>query len=355
MNRRNFVSRLGQGMVGAVILTGALRAESAKPRLRIGQIGTGHAHAAGKMAVLKKSADFEVVGIVEPDERLRRAAEKNRAYDGVRWMTEAELLATPGLRAVAIETEVKDLLAVAGRCVAAGMHVHLDKPAGESLAGFQDLLAEAGRRGLTVQLGYMFRYNPGFELCFRAVREGWLGEIQSIEGSMGKLSAPPERSAIAPYKGGAMFELGCHLIDAVVFLLGKPSQVVPYGRQTSGHADTFLDNQLAVLEYPKTLVTLRSSVVEVGGSGRRHFVVSGETGTIELRPLEPVAARLILSQPRGGFQPGVHDVVLPNLPRYEADFVDFASVIRGETKFRWSPAHDLAVQETVLRASGLTL
>jgi predicted dehydrogenase len=104
MNRRNFVSRLGQGMVGAMILPGALRAESTKPRLRIGQIGTGHAHAAGKMAMVKKSADFEVVGIVEPDERLRRAAEKNRAYDGVRWMTEAELLATPGLRAVVVET-----------------------------------------------------------------------------------------------------------------------------------------------------------------------------------------------------------------------------------------------------------
>ena len=127
------------------------------------------------MAMVKKSADFEVVGIVEPDERLRRAAEKNRAYDGVRWMTEAELLATPGLRAVVVETEVKDLLSVAGRCVAAGMHIHLDKPAGESLATFRGLLADAGQRGLTVQLGYMFRYNPGFELCFRAVLEGWLG------------------------------------------------------------------------------------------------------------------------------------------------------------------------------------
>ena len=92
-----------------MILPGALRAESTKPRLRIGQIGTVHAHAAGKMAMVKKSADFEVVGIVEPDERLRRAAEKNRAYDGVRWMTEAELLATPGLRAVVVETEGQTL------------------------------------------------------------------------------------------------------------------------------------------------------------------------------------------------------------------------------------------------------
>jgi hypothetical protein len=39
--------------------------------------------------------------------------------------------------------------------------------------------------------------------------------------------------------------------------------------------------------------------------------------------------------------------------RYAADFDDLARVIRGEKAFAWTPAHDLAVQETVLRASGL--
>ena len=42
-----------------------------------------------------------------------------------------------------------------------------------------------------------------------------------------------------------------------------------------------------------------------------------------------------------------------DLPRYSADLADLAQVIRGEKKFAWTPAHDLAVQETILRASGL--
>ena len=41
------------------------------------------------------------------------------------------------------------------------------------------------------------------------------------------------------------------------------------------------------------------------------------------------------------------------LARYEADFEDFAKVIRGEKALAWTPTHDLAVQETVLKASGL--
>lgn len=349
------MAALGQGMVGAMALSDSVRAERVRPRIRIGQIGTGHAHASGKMAAMRKSVDFEVVGVVEPDERLRRAIEKHKAYENVPWMTEEQLLAVPGLQAVAVETEVKDLLAVGRRCVAAGFHLHLDKPAGESLPAFRSLLEEAERRRLTVQLGYMFRYNPGFEFCFRAVREGWLGEILAIDAAMGKYSQASERRAIAPYRGGAMFELGCHLIDAAVTLLGKPENVVAFGRQSEGHTDRFNDNQLAVLEYPNAFVSLRASVVEVGGNARRHFTVHGENGTIELRPLEPVSARLVLAAPRGGFDAGTHEVALPNPPRYDADFADLARVIRGETVLRWTASHDLAVQETVLRASGLAV
>jgi hypothetical protein len=39
---------------------------TATPRIRIGQIGVGHAHA-NKLSVYRKSPDYEVVGIVEPN------------------------------------------------------------------------------------------------------------------------------------------------------------------------------------------------------------------------------------------------------------------------------------------------
>lgn len=355
MHRRNFLRAMGRAGVVASTIWSTRAAETTRrpSRLRIGQIGTGHAHAAGKMAVLRRSPDFEVVGIVEPNEELRRLAEKQRAYQGVRWKSEEELLNITGLRAVAVETEVKDLLAVGARCIGAGLHLHLDKPAGESLAEFQRLLDAAQRRRLTVQLGYMFRYNPGFEFCFRAAREGWLGRIFSIEGVIGKVSSAAERKRLLAYRGGALFELGCHLIDAVVTLLGKPERVTAEARASGDFGDTFADNQVAVLSYPHALVTVRSSLVEIDGTARRQFVVCGDAGTCEIRPLEPPAVKLALAAPRAGFKRGYQDVPVEPRPRYEADFVDLAQVIRGEKQFAWSPAHDLAVQETVLRASRL--
>lgn len=329
-------------------------AHAAPPRIRIGQIGTTHAHASGKMDTMRASADFEVVGVVEPDAARRAILENSKTYTGLTWMTEEQLLNTPGLQAAAVETEVKDLLATAARCIAAGKHIHLDKPAGESLPAFKRLLDGATQRKLTVQMGYMFRYNPAFQLCFRLLRDGALGGVFSIDAQMSKLIDAAGRTALLPYRGGSMFELGCHVIDAVVTVLGRPEKVTPFNRSVP--ADGFNDNQLAVLEYPKATVTVRSALAEVDGGSRRQFVVCGTKGTFDIHPLEAPAARLALDAPHGEFKKGYQDVKFPKTGgRYDGDFRELAQVIRDEKAFPFSREHDLAVQGTVLLASGLPI
>ncbi|MEW6302232.1 MAG: Gfo/Idh/MocA family oxidoreductase [Verrucomicrobiota bacterium] len=351
MQRRQFLSATGLALTAFPAI---LHAQPAKPKIKIGQIGTAHAHASGKMGAIRSlSEDYEIIGIVEPNEQRRAAAQKNKVYAGLKWLTEEQLFNTKGLQAVAVETEVSDLLATAGRAIAAGKHIHLDKPAGESLPTFKKLLDDATRQKLTVQMGYMFRYNPAFRLCYQAVREGWLGRVFSIDTVISKVLDAASRQALAKYKGGSIFELGCHVIDSVVFLLGKPRRVIAYGRSSSTLKDGFLDNQLAVLEYPNATATVRSAMLEVDGGARRQFVVCGDKGTFDIRPLEPAAARMALDAPRGEFKKGYQDLKFPRQPRYDGEFIDLAKVIRGEKEFEWSPAHDLAVQETILLACKL--
>ena len=360
LSRREFLN--GSMAAGAALALDKLCSESSgaetgagtKPaRIRIGQIGTAHAHAGGKMDTMRKSDEFEVVGIVESDPGRKAAAESGKTYAGLKWMTEEELLGAPGLQAVAVETEVRVLVPTALRCVAAGKHVHLDKPAGESLPKFKQLLGEATRQKLTVQMGYILRYNPAIALCSRLVREGVLGEVFSIDAVMSKVLAGAGRKPLLPYRGGSMFELGCHVIDAVVWIMGRPSKVTAYTRSSQG-ADGFADNQLAVLEYPKASVTVRSTLIEVEGNARRQFVVCGTRGTFDIRPLEPPDARLALDAAHGEYRKGYQDLKFPRSGgRYDGDFADLAKIIRGEKASSFSAEHDLAVQETVLLASGL--
>lgn len=322
------------------------------PPIRIGQIGVGHAHAS-KLSVYRASPDYDVVGIAEPDEGLRRKAESQAPYRDLPWMTVEQLLNSPGLQAVLVETRVRDLLPTAEACLAAGKHIHLDKPAGESLPTFRRLLDAAARQGLLVQMGYMYRYNPAVMLLREFLREGWLGEVFEVHAVMSKVVDPASRRELAEHRGGMMFELGCHLLDLVVGILGAPDDVAGFSQ--SAIDDGLADNMLAVLTYPRAIASVKSSAVEYDGGARRHLVVCGTSGTFHVQPLDNPTARVTLSQARGDYRRGPQEATFPKYARYVDDAADMARIIRGEKPTDFPYAHDLAVQTTLLRACGLPL
>lgn len=321
----------------------AIAADSGSPKkLRIGQIGTEHAHAAGKMDALRSLPDlWDIVGV---------AAKKG--YDGIPLLTEEQLLNTPDLKAVVVETQVEESCPTAIRCIQAGKHIHLDKPGALNHDEFKTMRLEAEKRGLTVQMGYMLRYNPAFELLFQAVLEGWLGEVTEIDAAMGKLADPRTRGDIGKLAGGGLFELGCHIIDATLTILGKPQSVTPFS--TPVGTDGVQDNQMAVLKYAKATATIRCNHTDPFGGPRRRFNVTGTEGTFEIVPLESGKVNLSLTKPHGSYKKG-HQSFQLTVPkgRYDREFIDLAKVLRGEKKLAWDAAHDIAVHETTLRASGV--
>jgi len=323
-------------------------------KIKIGQIGVGHGHAKGKIGVLQKLPDFEFVGIAEPDAELRRHAQQEKEFQGVTWMTEEQLLNVPGLAAVAVETRVDRLLDTAETCVDAGLHLHLDKPAGTSLPQFKRILDTAARKHLHVQMGYMYRYNPAIVMLRDFLRKGWLGEPFEIEAVMSKVLSTRKRGPVSRFRGGMMFELGCHLIDMVVGLIGRPEKVTSLARHVSPIQDDLNDNMLAIFEYPSALVSVRSSGVEVEGFARRHLTVCGLEGTCHIQPLDRPNLRVVFSRDRGSYRKERYqEVKIGGYARYVADLKDLARILRGEKEPDFSYEHDLQVQETVLRASGM--
>ncbi|MFR6640057.1 MAG: hypothetical protein ACLUSP_00760 [Christensenellales bacterium] len=58
-----------------------------------------------------------------------------------------------------------------------GKHVHVDKPAGGTLEEFEEMLDLAKEKDLTVQLGYMYRYNFALQKCIKMIKSGELRNI----------------------------------------------------------------------------------------------------------------------------------------------------------------------------------
>jgi len=352
LSRRTF---LATSTTGLAMLPGVARAvNSTKPKIKIGQIGIGHAHAS-KLSVYRASPDYEVVGIVEPNTELKGRLGNQPTYRDLRWMSQEELLNETGLQAVLIETKVRDSLGVAEACIDAGMHIHIDKPAGDSLSKLSEILSTAEKKNLLVQLGYMYRYNPAIQMLKQFLQQGWLGEVFEIHTVMSKVVDAAVRRELAEYPGGIMFELGSHILDLVIDVLGEPRGVTPFAQHIGGQDDSLVDNMLAVLEYPGSIATVKSSAQEVEGFARRHFVVCGTEGTFHIQPLDDPKVQLALTQSRGIYQKGYQDITFAKFERYVADAADMAKIIRGEKKSDFSYAHDLTVQKTLFKACRLPI
>jgi predicted dehydrogenase len=333
-------------------------------KIKIGQIGICHEHAEAKMNALRLLADtYEIVGVVDDRKTTaaRRAGDDLTSYEGLIWMTEEELLNTPGLQAVAVETPNSDLVPTALRCMERNLPMHMDKPGGEDLELFRQLLDGCRERNLAFQMGYMFRNNPAMQLCRKAVHKGWLGDVFEIQADMSHNYGGEEyQNYLSNFKGGIMFNLGCHLIDLIISILGRPDQVTPFLKSTPGYEKTVRNNCLAILEYPHATVTLRACSLKVDGLNRRSLKICGSKGTAELSPMErfdghPLQLQMNLDQSNQDYPAGMHQLDTGIVQdRYTAQLLELAGIIRGEMSNPYTYEHDYLVQEVVLAASGYT-
>lgn len=367
MKRRKFIKMAAMG--NALILTNPASliasakkgADSKFEKIKIGQIGVSHAHAPGKIRTLKRLPDlFEIVGIV--DDRNTAAAnyviDKTDVYDDLKWMTEEELFSTPGLQAVTVETSNAELVNTALRCMKHNLAMHMDKPGGDDLALFGELLQGCRERNLPFQMGYMFRNNPAFQFSLKAVQKGWLGDVLEVRADMSHdYGGAAYDQYLGSYKGGMVYVLICHHIDFIVSMLGRPQHVSSLLKSTPGTVNEAENNCLVVLEYPNTIVSLSAFGLEHKSGKKRYLEIYGSKGTIRLSPLErfnkPMELELTLFEGNEEYSAGTHTVDLGIMQdRYEDQFRELAKIIRGEMENPYTFEHDYLTQEVIMAASG---
>lgn len=344
MNRRQFLSSTA-AVTAALSTPLPLRAAESPRRIPIGFLGATYSHGPDKIRLAMTSPDWEFIGVCEASDAGRQTCAKL----GAKLISQEELLQRAHV--VAVESDVRDHAAHALLALEAGKHVHLEKPPATTLAAMRAVVALAREKELLLQTGFMWRYNPGFIAIFDAVRQGWLGEVFLVRGHISNNLAPARRSEWAEFAGGSMFELGSHLVDATVRLLGKPKAVTPFLRRHGPFEDSLKDNNVAVLEYDRATAVLVNTALQPGSAPPRSFEVLGSNGTATLAPLEPPTLTVDLVNAAGPYTRGVQKVPLPAYQRYVDDLKELAATVRGERALIASLDEELLVGETVLRVS----
>ena len=332
-------------------------------KIKIAQIGIGHNHGEAKIRALRELTDyFEVVGVCESDPVWYEKRKNLEAYKGLKFMSEEELLNTPGLEAVAIETDGKYLISTALRCAEKGLHLHMDKPGGEDYDSFVKLCGICKEKDLAFQSAYIYRYNPAVQFCVDAVKNNWLGDIFEIHSVMSRDDSNNDsyREWLSQFKAGAFYIFAGYLIDIIIQMIGEPDKISSFLQKTRD--DKLIDNGLAVLEYPRATATVRVSVAEISGYDYRRLIVCGTRGSLELCPIElrgpeigkPLKVRLTLKQDCGPYTAGTHIIECDALGhRYARQLVDFAKIVRKEMENPFPLEHELKLHKNLLKACGV--
>jgi predicted dehydrogenase len=299
------------------------------------------------------SPAYQVVAVCENDSAAQTRAAKDARFQGLKWVSEAQLLNDNSIQLIVVECSVWEALPMGNKVIAAGKHLHLEKPPGNSWLPFKTLVEEARRKKLLLQTGYVWRCHEGVNAALDAARKGWLGDILLVRGVMNADRDAAQRAVEAKYKGGGLFELGGHVIDRMVELLGRPTSVQSWLRHHSSIQDTLADNNLAVFEYPRSLAVLSQTTNMSGAGDHRCFEVIGSDGAFVVWPeANPPRMRVHMRKPQGPYKAGWQDITLGPQPRFIGDFQELARAITTGQPLKLSWDHELLLHETLLRASG---
>jgi predicted dehydrogenase len=269
--------------------------------LGIGIIGTGFmgkAHAFAYRAALAAFPGIPVPRLRMIADVTEAAAAKAAHQYGFEQSTSdwRQLVADPAIDVVSITTPNTLHKEITLAAIAAGKHVHCEKPLAPTLADAKEMMHAAEKAGLVTQVGYNYIKNPLLKLARDMVEGGELGTITGFRGIHAEdyMHDPesPYTWRLDPVGGpGVVADLGSHIIGMARFLLGPISEVNadietivksrPVPGQDERH-DVLVDDiaRLLVRFERGCGATLEASWVTTGRKMQLAFELHGNKGSL---------------------------------------------------------------------------
>lgn len=196
--------------------------------MRVGIIGAGNI-AGGHIRAYAQNPDVEIVAVSDvSSERLALTAREfglTRGFNDYR-----DLLAIPEIEAVSVCVPNWLHAPVTIEALNAGKHVLCEKPPALSTADAQRMVEAARQTGRKLMICFNYRYRNDTRFVKRLIDAGELGDIYYIKASWLRCAGIPGRKGgwftrKALSGGGPLIDLGVHLLDLTLWLLGHPRPV----------------------------------------------------------------------------------------------------------------------------------
>jgi predicted dehydrogenase len=331
-------------------------------RLRVGLIGYGYAGKTFHAPLIAAVPALELAAVASSD-----ASKVHADWPGVTVLaTPGELIARDDLDLVVIATPNDTHHPLARAALLAGRHVVVDKPFTVALDDAHELATLARTSGRLLSVFHNRRWDGDFLTLRRLVADGALGRVVEMNSRHDRYR--PEvrrrwREGAGP-GAGLWFDLGPHLVDQALQLLGRP-RAIALERDATRDGALADDWFHASLRYDRLHVHLHASMLVAASAPR--FAVHGTLGSFVkegldaqeealkagVRPAWPPQAGWgadpgrALRVTRAGDGSAVAQPVALQPGAHQAYFAAIAAAIHGEAPNPVPPQEALDVMELI--------
>src|SRR5271155_2313152 len=287
---------------------------------KIGIVGLVHGHVEGFLnggsltpagGILNR-LDVQVVGIVEPDEKLFNSyAQRHHLSASLHFHSIQEMVLQSHPRAVLVFTAPSEHRRVIEECAALGVHVMVEKPLAIS---YKDALAiqDAAHRGkIHVLVNLETSWYSSNSEAFNLLKQGVLGPIVKTvfrDGHAGpkRIGVPPEFLSflIDPKQNGAgaLFDFGCYGANLMTWLMDgeTPLSVTAVTKQLQPNLYPQVDDEAdIILNYKNAVAIIQASwnwpfaLKQMDVYGRTGYAKAIDSERVEVRKANESEGRIL--------------------------------------------------------------
>ncbi|RMI45570.1 Gfo/Idh/MocA family protein [Streptomyces triticirhizae] len=171
---------------------------------------------------------------------------------------------------------------VIGACAAAGVHVMKEKPFATTPAEAAELVALCDRAGIELMVTVQRRFHPVYTAAVQLLEQ--IGRPYLVEGRYTFHCPDPAagwRGRASMAGGGALMDMGYHLIDLLIWYLGLPDRILA-DTSTAAHPDADYDAEDTALVHLAYDFGLYGSLLVSRSAGPKteQLTVTGPRGAV---------------------------------------------------------------------------
>lgn len=254
--------------------------------VRLAFVGCGNGLHVSFGPILQFVQGLEVVVGVDPSpEALARAREEYGIARG--YHTLEECLEQETVDAALIATPVYQHRDQAVACAQRGVHVLLEKPMARTPAECDEIIAAHKKADTILMVAFMKRFNRSMLKVAELLAEGAIGQVMGVRhnwdwgGHEGASFAPQWRGRLETW-GGQWQDHGSHSVDLARWWAGPVRSVMACFDITEPFME--VDNEYNVIcTHVSGARSVHQSSKFFHRQSEEHYLIFGETGTIELR------------------------------------------------------------------------